>query len=322
MYTALKDRVEPKAVPVRTADTDSEDGDVSHGKNSDGSEFEYLRYGAHISQYDTTVEICGPETMQSISKGCVHMQNLSQAHEHAMVIANSDVCRMILQTILGFQNDFFIFSSEGESDRVPRWIRSVTAGRSCLASCSVTVTGHLLEWFLGLADDVQYCRSIASAAIGACAAPISRRTRRHAPCSGFTMFDAAGMLTADVAACSAVCCDALLPLYAAAHSQCEALAEYVSGLERQLAAGPQGSGTALPTALTLHISMQSHRRLFAAVRAMIESTRAAYAHCLTQSAHGMTSGTNGSLRVNRRLYTPNSLGGGIDQADPDYHGTN
>ena len=302
-----------------SAATDSENEDFEDAPDAAVSNYEFLRYGAHISQYDSTVEMCGRESSSTGRGGCVYLQHLATSSAATLVLGNTDVCRMALQMLIGFQSDLFMLNTDGESGCV--WIKTATASHSCLQGTTTAATQQLLDWFVGMADDTHFCRTIAAAVMTASSLPISeRRTRKLGAAGGGQFFvGATGQPVSDPAECSAVWSDATLPLYAAVHGEREALMAHVAELEQQLTGSCESWGDA-PTMLSLYLNMQQWRRLFATITAVLQSTRSIYKHCSEQWDSASRGYGAGSSRVDRRLYTGSPKAEAAEGGHSDRHG--
>lgn len=247
-------------------------------------DYEYLKYGSHISQYDSTTDIRDTLELCSTHRSCTHIPYLNS--EQALVLGHADVCRMVLQSLSGFQNDLFMLNSEGIKPDLMEsraWVRSTTASRGCLPGTTVASTQQLLEWFLGLADDAYFCRTVAGAAMHASAQPKNdQRSRRlgHIT-SGHVLLSADGCVVTDPCICIAVLSDAIIPLYTAVHQECEEFSACTARLEKRVAGAGSLSSQDLDTGtlLTMYIAMLPWKRLFSCMRGMISSTKTIYFHC-------------------------------------------
>lgn len=256
-------------------------------------------------------EPAATQRFPEFNSGYAHFQYLNHAADNALFLGNPDVCRLLLQALAGFQNDLFILS--GSEDIKPqRWIKTATAYRSALSGTSIQASQSLFDWFLGLADDVQFCRCISDAVLKVSSLPFGDKKRgRQSEKSGFVFISSEGDVVEQPAECAAVFSSATLPLYAAVHRECSRLSATIADLEELLAvsdAGLRGTNKA-PTVLSLHMSLQPWRQLFASVRAIVSSTRSVYLQCDLELETVSNSDAVGPTRVNRKLYDSASRDG-------------
>ena len=274
-------------------------------ENDTAIDLEYLKYGAHISQYSNSVNAEEIEKLTpGYDSGCTHTQYLNHANDNALILGNPDICRMLLQGLAGFQNDLFLLSGS-ENMRPHRWIKTATACRSALSGTSIQASQSLFDWFLGLADDAQFCRCISDAVLKISSLPIGDKKRgRLSEKSEFVFIGSDGDVVEQPAECAAVFSNATLPLYAAVHCECTRFSETIAELEELLTQPYVGriGGKEIPTVLSLHISLQPWRQLFASIKAIVSSTRSVYLQCDLELETALSSDAIGPYRVNKKLY--------------------
>ena len=115
----------------------------------------HLKYGAHISSHHVTENLASEE-----SKGFLP----SLSSERGLLLLESDVYKLIIESLLGNANDLFTLQYSSESiiwrDN-QRFCLSYAARNLHLRGTSSAALQPLLEWFASLASDIQLCRRFA-----------------------------------------------------------------------------------------------------------------------------------------------------------------
>ena len=266
---------------------------------------EYLRYGAHISHCERSIDMTlNFYSIMEEQGNCTSIRYLNKSTECALVIENCEACRMILQMLGGFQSDlFFRTDPTACGDRGSSWIRSAAAARSCVPGMSVKATQELLSWFINLADDIQYCRCISGTAVELASLPSGDKKFgiQHILGSGVLYINRVGQIIDSVNEAECVLTSALMSLYSTVHEKIDLFSGVLASEEKKIFENTgdpslyEAVCTRNVTLISLYLFMKQWARLFAIMKSIINSTQSIFLFASEKSkVFGITRGYDGS----------------------------
>lgn len=115
----------------------------------------HLKYGAHISSHHVNENLASEESKGFLPFLC---------SERGLLLLESDVYKLIIESLLGNANDLFTIQYSNESTiwtNHQRFCLSYASRNLHLRGTSSAALQPLLEWFASLASDIQLCRRFA-----------------------------------------------------------------------------------------------------------------------------------------------------------------